>query len=127
MKTTYQKATKTVYPIICQIVNLIPYQFIAETAKTHKVLSRTFSPKSHVTAMLYCQVSKTESLNSICDVALANETLWQSMGVSVPHRNTFANANAMRPFAMARDLYWKMYGYLTGIAPKFGHGPHKGY
>ena len=124
---TKPKATKTEYPIICQIVNLIPYQFIAETARTHKVLSRTFSPKSHVAAMLYCQVSKTESLNSICDVALANETLWQSMGITVPHRNTFANANAMRPSAMAKDLYWKMHGYLTGIAPKFGHGPHKGY
>ena len=124
---TKPKATKTVYPIICQIVNLIPYQFIAETARTHKVLSRTFSPKSHVAAMLYCQVSKTESLNSICDVALANETLWQSMGITVPHRNTFANANAMRPSAMAKDLYWKMHGYLTGIAPKFGHRPHKGY
>ena len=124
---TKPKATKTVYPIICQIVNLIPYQFIAETARTHKVLSRTFSPKSHVAAMLYCQVSKTESLNSICDVALANETLWQSMGITVPHRNTFANANAMRPSAMAKDLYWKMHRYLTSIAPKFGHGPHKGY
>ena len=124
---TKPKATKTVYPIICQIVNLIPHQFIAETARTHKVLSRMFSPKSHVAAMLYCQVSKTESLNSICDVALANETLWQSMGITVPHRNTFANANAMRPSAMAKDLYWKMHGYLTGIAPKFGHGPHKGY
>ena len=105
----------------------MPAQFIAATAKAHKVLSRTFSPKSHVAAMLYCQVSKTESLNSICDVALANETLWTSMGVSVPRRNTFANANATRPSAMAKDLYWKMYNHLIAIAPKFGAGPHKGY
>ena len=62
VKKTTPKATKTVYPIICQIVNVIPTQFIAETAKAHKVLSRTFSPKSHVAAMLYCQVSKAESL-----------------------------------------------------------------
>lgn len=27
------KATKTVYPIICQIVNTMPTQFISETAK----------------------------------------------------------------------------------------------
>ena len=82
MKTTNPKATKTVYPIICQIVNVIPHQFIAETAKAHKMQSRTFTPKSHVAAMLYCQVSKTESLNSICDVAAANEALWTSMGVT---------------------------------------------
>ena len=88
MKTTYPKATKTVYPIICQIVNVIPNQFVAQTAAEHKVVSRTFSPKSHVAAMLYCQVSKTESLNSICDVAQANETLWTSMGVTVPRRST---------------------------------------
>ena len=77
--------------------------------------------------MLYCQVSKTESLNSICDVAAANEVLWTSMGVAVPRRNTFSNANAARPSAMAKDLYWKMYNHLTGIAPRFGQGPHRGY
>ena len=47
----------------------------AETAQAHKVRSRTFSPKSHVAAIIYCQVSKTESLNSICDVARANDAL----------------------------------------------------
>ena len=56
---------KTVYPIICQIVNVIPHQFIAEAAKSHKVLSRTFTPKSHVASMLYCQVSNTESQLSV--------------------------------------------------------------
>jgi len=99
----------------------------AETAKAHKVLSRTFSPKSHVAAMLYCQVSKTESLNSICDIAYANEALWRSMGVTPPMRNTFSNANKHRSSDMAKDLYWKTYNYLIGIAPKFGKGPHRGY
>lgn len=127
MKKPTPKATKTVYPIICQTVNAIPAQFIAEAAKAHGVLSRAFSPKSHVAAMPCCQVSKTESLNSICDVARANETLWTSMGVSVPRRNTLSNANAVRPSAMAKDLYWKTYGHLSGIAPKFGKGPHRGY
>jgi len=127
VKTTNPKATKTVYPIICQIVNVIPHQFIAEIAKTHKVQSRTFTPKSHVAAMLNCQVSKTESLNSICDVAAANEELWTSMGATVPRRNTFSNANATRPSAMAKDLYWRTYNYLVGIAPGFGRRAHKGY
>ena len=127
MKSTTPKATKTAYPIVCQIVNVIPHQFIAGTAKAHRVLSRTFSPKSHVAAMLYCQVSKTESLNSICDVARANDALWRSMGVAPPMRNTLSNANAQRPSGMAGDLYWKMFSHLTGIAPKFGAGPHRGY
>ena len=48
---------------------------VAQTSAEHKVVSRAFSPKSHVTAMLYCQVAKTESLNFICDVAQVNETL----------------------------------------------------
>ena len=127
MKKPNPKATKTVYPIVCQIVNVIPHQFIAETAKAHRVLSRTFSPKSHVAAMPCCQVSKTESLNSICDVARANDALWRSMGVTPPMRNTFANANAHRPADMEKDLYWKAFNHLTGIAPKFGKGPHRGY
>ena len=127
MKKTTPKATKTVYPIICQIVNTIPTQFVAETAKAHRVLSRTFSPKSHVAAMLYCQVSKTESLNSICDVARANDALWRSMDVTPSTRNALSNANAHRPSGMAKDLYWKTFNYLVGIAPKFGKGPHRGY
>ena len=127
MKNSTPKATKKVYPIICQTVNTIPTQFIAETAKTHKVLSRTFSPKSHVAAMLYCQVSKTESLNSICDVARANDALWRSMGVTPPMRNTPPNANAQRPSGMAKDLYWKTFSHLLAIAPKFGKGPHRCY
>ncbi len=89
--------------------------------------SRTFSPKSHVAAMLYCQVSKTESLNPVCDVARANEPLWRSMGVTPPARNTLPNANAHRPSGMARDLYWRTFGHLTGIAPGFGAGRHRGY
>ena len=95
--------------------------------KTHKVLSRSFSPKSHVAAMLYCQVSKTESLNSICDVARANDALWRSMGVTPPMRNTPPNANAQRPSGMAKDLYWKTFSHLLAIAPKFGKGPHRCY
>ena len=77
--------------------------------------------------MLYCQVSKTESLNSICDVARANDALWRSMGVTPPMRNTLSNANAQRPSGMAKDLYWKTFSYLLGIAPKFGKGPHRDY
>ncbi len=126
MKTTNPKATKTVYPIICQIVNVIPAQFIAEAAKAHKVLSRAFSPKSHVAAMPCCQASKTESLNSVCDVARTNEALWRSMGVTPPMRNTLSNANAHRPSGMAKDLYWRTFDHLTGIAPKFGKGRHRG-
>ena len=37
-----------------QIVNVIPNQFVAQTAAEHKVVSRTFSPKSHVAATRNC-------------------------------------------------------------------------
>ena len=33
VKNTTLKATRTVYPVICQVVNTIPAQFIAETAQ----------------------------------------------------------------------------------------------
>ena len=52
MKKTTPKATKTVYPIICQIVNVIPHQFIVgfstvslglyPEAKKTKLLLRSF-------------------------------------------------------------------------------------
>ena len=95
MKTSNPRATKAVYPIVCQIVNAIPTQFIAETAKAHRVLSRTFSPKSHVAAMPCCQVSKTESLNSICDVARANDAAKLHL--------TFDLGNRLPSFAIVKD------------------------
>jgi hypothetical protein len=51
-------ATKTVYTIWKQIVNLIPPQIVLEAAAETDMLSRSFTPWSH-------QLTRTESLNGV--------------------------------------------------------------
>ena len=62
-------ATKTVYTIWKQIVKLIPPQIVLEAATETKILSRTFTPWSHLLALIYQQLTRTESLNGVCDAA----------------------------------------------------------
>ena len=38
VKTTYPKVTKTAYPIICQIVNVMPNHFIAQAAMAKRLV-----------------------------------------------------------------------------------------
>ena len=64
-------ATKTVYTIWKQIVKLIPAQIVLEAATETKILSRTFTPGSHLLALIYQQLTRTESPNGVCDAAAA--------------------------------------------------------
>ena len=114
------EATKTVYPILRQIVNLIPPNIFHAAASSTKDLSRVFSPWSHAVALIYQQLTRTESLNGVCDAARMQASQWQELrGAVPPRRNTFSNANQHRDPAMMEALYWKMKDYLGGLCPDF--------
>ena len=122
------KATKTVYPILTQIVKLIPPSIFHDCQKGVRDLSRTFTPWSHVVALLYQQLDKTESLNGVCDVAATMASQWQELrDAQVPRRNTFSNANRRRDPAMIERLYWSMMGHLGSLEPDFAVPPHAGF
>ena len=115
-------ATRTVYTIWKQIVNLIPPQIVFEAAIETKILSRSFTPWSHLLALIYQQLTKTESLNGVCDAADAFKSEWCRMrGAQVPHRNTFANANRMRDPKMAELVFWRVFVHLKAISPGFAN------
>ena len=122
-KQTPPEATKTVYPILRQIVNLIPPNVFHAAASATKDLSRVFTPWSHVVALIYQQLTKTESLNGVCDAARLHASQWQELrGAVPPRRNTFSNANQHRDPTMMETLYWRrsivrlleMYGTAGG-------------
>ena len=79
-KQTPPEATKTVYPVLRQIVNLIPPNVFHAAASATKDLSRAFTPWSHVVALIYQQLTKTESLNGVCDAARLHASQWQELG-----------------------------------------------
>ena len=45
------------------------YDVFHAAASATKDLSRAFTPWSHVVALIYQQLTKTESLNGVCDAA----------------------------------------------------------
>ena len=119
-KQTPPEATKTVYPILRQIVNLIPPNVFHAAASATKDLSRAFTPWSHAVALIYQQLTKTESLNGVCDAARLHASQWQELrGAVPPRRNTFSNANQHRDPTMMETLYWKMLDHLGGLSPEF--------
>ena len=64
MKTPPPEATKTVYPILRQIVNLSPPNIFHAAASATKDLSRVFTPWSHAVALIYQQIVKTRGFRA---------------------------------------------------------------
>ena len=121
-------AKKTVYTIWKQVVNLIPPQIVLDAARETKVLSRTFTPWSHLLALAYLQLAKTESLNGVCDVAKAYAPEWCRMrNAQLPRRNTLSNANKRRDPKMAELVFWRTFEHLRGLCPSFASCGYTGY
>lgn len=112
-----------------QLVELIPSYLVPKLARVHGVdqKARTFSPWSHVVALLYAQMAHALSLNDVCDgLRLWATPLRALRGASAPSRNNLSHANKTRDCAMAEDLFWQVLGHLQSTCPAFGRGRTKG-
>ena len=131
MKTTHiapPKAVKTIYPVFRQILMLIAPNLVHETEREHPCRARTFSPWSHLVALLFHQLAHTLSLNGVCDQAATYAAKWQTLrGATAPCRNTFSNANRHRDPAFAEALYWKLVAHFSAESPAFLRKTQKGY
>ena len=84
-----------------------PAECFHAAASATRDLSRVFTPWSHVVALIYQQLTKTESFNGVCDAARLHASQWQELrGAVPPRRNTFSNANQNRDPTMMETLYW---------------------
>ena len=83
--------------MLCQIAKLIPRNLIPKLAKECGVdkKSRTFSPVSHVLALMFAQLSHAFGLNDVCDT-LNNHSgsLTTIREATPPSRNGLSYANA---------------------------------
>ena len=101
------EATKTVYSILRQIVNLIPPNIFHAAASATKDLSRVFTPWSHAVALIYQQLTKPEPLNGVCDAARLHASQWQELRGAVPPRlNTLPHANQNRDPTRMETPFW---------------------
>lgn len=119
------------YTMFKQVCNLIPPHLVNELAKEHGVVeqSRTFTPWSHVAALIYAQLTHAIGLNDVCDGLLMNRgALTTIRGAMPPSRNNLSHANKIRDAAMAEALYWAMMEHLMKQSPGFAKGKiHRGY
>ena len=111
--------------ILRQLVELIPAYLVPKLAREHGVAdqARTFTPWSHVVAMIYAQVSHAFGLNDVCDaLRLQVSALGAMRKATPPARNTLSHANKERDCALAEKLFWQMLAHLQSGHPGFGRG-----
>lgn len=108
---------------LATICNLIPPYLVAQLARKHGVdkQARTFSPWSHVVALLFAQLAHSLSLNDVVD-ALRNHIgrLFQIRRATPASRNGLAHATRKRSADMAEELFWRVLEHLQARLPTFG-------
>jgi len=108
-----------------QVCNLIPPHLVNKLAQEYGVdeKSRTFTPWSHVTALIYAQLTHAIGLNDVCDALRMNRgALATIRGATPPSRNNLSHANKVRDAQMAEALYWAIMEHLMKQSPGFAKG-----
>ena len=87
--------TRSNVSVLKQILNLIPRGMINRHARKAGVedKARTFSVLSHLSAMLFAQLSHAIDLNDVRDWLRLKAGLLSRFGVTPLARNTLSNAN----------------------------------
>src|SRR5271157_566578 len=111
--------------LLRQICNFIPEFLVAKLARETKVAekARTFSPWSHVVALVYAQLTHSIGLNDVCDaLRLQSGPLSSLRGATPPTRNNLSHADKVRPAEMAEKLFWAVFEHLSELSPGFVSG-----
>ena len=115
------KSTRGNMTLVRQICQLIPNHMVPKLAREYGIDARKFSSWSHITAHIYGQLTRSISLNDICDGMELNSSGVRAIrGATPPKRNTFSHANRTRDPQMAEALYWEMIEHLSTVVPSFG-------
>ncbi len=121
------KPAKHEYTILKQICNLIPAHLVPKLARSFGAdkKARSFSPWSHIVAMLHVQIAHSLSLNDVADT-LRNHSgvLTTIRRATPPSRNGLSHANRVRDPNMAQALFWDVLSHIENKHPNFGRG-HK--
>ncbi|MFA5042740.1 MAG: IS4 family transposase [Kiritimatiellia bacterium] len=113
------------YTMFKQVCNLIPPHLVNKLAREYgaEEKSRTFTPWSHVAALVYAQLTHAIGLNDVCDALRMNRGALSTIrGATPPSRNNLSHANKVRDAQMAKALYWTMMEHLMKQSPGFAKG-----
>jgi len=121
------KNIKSKYTVLQQICNIIPGFLVKNLAVKHEVdkQARSFSPWSHVVAMLYVHIAHSLSLNDVVDTLRNHSGILTTIrNATPPSRNGLSHANKIRSADMAEELFWQVLKHIQTTYPDFGPG-HK--
>ena len=124
-KQSRPQPTRSKLSVLRQLCNLIPTHLVAQLARQHGVdeQARSFSPWSHVVALLYAQLTHAIGLNDVCDsLRLHSGPLSALRGATPPSKNGLSHANRQRDPALAEALFWQMLEHLKSLCPTFAGG-----
>ena len=122
-----QKPTSSRLTILNQLCNLIPPHLVTKLARETGVdeRARTFTPWSHVVALLYAQLTHSLGLNDVCDaLQLHSGPLSALRAARAPYKNRFSHANRIRDPKLGERLFYSMLEHLGKLQPGFG-GQHQ--
>jgi len=108
--------------VLAQLFKLIPRNLISKLANEYGVSEkcRSFSPSSHVVALMFAQVAHSISLNDVCDCLTLHEgALIHVREAVAPSRNGLSHANRVRNADMAEALFWSVLDHLKRTNPTF--------
>jgi hypothetical protein len=110
--------------VLKQILNLIPRGLINRHARETGVedKARTFTVLSHLSAMLFAQLSHAMGLNDVCDWLRLKSGVLARFGVTPPSKNGLSNANKERDAEFVEKLFWSTLGHLQHASPGFAAG-----
>lgn len=114
--------------VLRQICQLIPTHLVAKLARETGAddKARTFTPWSHVVAMIYAQIGHALSLNDVCDALKLHLTaVFGIRAATPPAKNTLSHANKERDCVMAEKLFWAQLEHLQVVFPQFVRGRGK--
>ena len=117
------KPAKHKFTLLKQVLENIPAYAVPKLARKHGIdkQCRSFSPWSHVVAMVFAHLSHALSLNDICDTLRHHCGVLSTLRNALfPSRNGLSHANKVRSSEMAKDLFYETLSHCSTHFPRFG-------
>jgi hypothetical protein len=108
MKKTTTVPSRSQFPVLRQICNLISCHLVPKLARETGVdkKARSFSPWSHLLSLIYAHVTHAIGLNDVCDgLRLHSGLLVTLRGATSPSRNNLSHANKERDASLAEKIF----------------------
>ncbi len=101
--------------ILQQLFSRLDFERAVKETKAERH-ARGFSSWSQFVAMLFCQMGRAKSLQEICGGLACCEGKLSHLGIRAPSRSTLAYANAHRPWALPKTVFFQLLGRCQEVA-----------